>query len=193
MKRSYLPGKKRNRAIRADHRQKIAELRLKGTYIADIVRITCLSKSTVHRELRSLAAEWRAAAVESIDAHRHLELARLEIIERQAWLEWERSKIDYVKEVTERVKATNSDGEEFETEPKLVKRETGGRLGDPRFLQTILNAQDARRKLLGLDQPTKVAPTDPTGEKPYDPSKMTDAEIEARLAELARKLGFKPP
>jgi hypothetical protein len=77
--------------------------------------------------------------------------------------------------------------EGFETEAKVVKRETGGRLGDPRLLDIALKAQDARRKMLGLDQPTKIAPTDPTGEKPWEPTKMADAELDARIAELVAK------
>jgi hypothetical protein len=34
----------------------------------------------------------------------------------------------------------------------------------------ILRIMERRAKLLGLDAPTKIAPTDPTGEKTYDPS-----------------------
>lgn len=187
MTRSNSQGKKRNRTVRANHRQKIAELRLTGNSIADIVRITRISKSTVHRELRSLAADWRAAAADSIDEHRQLELARLEVIEREAWIEWERSREDYSKEISERMKIPGkSEGDlGLETEPKVIKRETGDRIGDARFLQILLNAGGRRAKLLGLDAPTKVAPTDPTGKKSYQ--NMTCEEIEKRIAELQAK------
>lgn len=177
-------GKKRNRVQRASHRQKIAELRLTGHTVHQIVRMSKLSKSTVQREFRALAADWLEAAAIATDEHRAVELARLEQIEREAFAEWERSKLDYAKEFTESVKGMCEQAG-FETKPKVVKRETGGRIGDARFLQIILNAQERRAKLLGLDAPTKVAPTDPTGEQPYD--RMSDAEIDARIAELAAK------
>jgi hypothetical protein len=182
--------KKRNKAQRNNHRQRIADLRLQGHTIAQIVKATRLSESTVHRELRALADEWRESAADSINEHRVRELARLEIIERDAWAEWDRSRKNYAKEVTERLKGAGEKGD-FETGPKVVRRETGGRIGEAKFLQIILNAQDARRKLLGLDAPTKMAPTDPNGEKAYEPAKMSDAELDARLMELAGRLGLK--
>lgn len=38
---------------------------------------------------------------------------------------------------------------------------------------------ESRRRLLGLDAPAKVAPTDPSGKRPYQPdlSKLTDEEL----------------
>lgn len=164
-------------------------MRLKSFTNNQIAATLGISKATVKRELRDLQAEWRANAAESIETHRERELQRLELIEREAFSEWERSKKPYEKEVTERLKMPGkAEGDEgFETEAKVVKRETGGRLGDPRLLEIAIRAQDARRKILGLDAPTKVAPTDPTGEKPYQPAKMPDTELDARIAELVAK------
>lgn len=184
MPASHLLRKKRNKAQRADHRQKLADMRLKGLTIEQIVTATRLSKSTVHRELRALTADWRAATAETIDTHRQRELAKLEVSEWQAWTEWERSRSIYWKETTERVKGAGEQGN-FETDPKVVKHETGSRVGDPKFLQVILNIMRRRAKLLGLDAATKVAPTDPTGEKSY--ANMSYEEIEARIDELSSK------
>jgi len=41
--------------------------------------------------------------------------------------------------------------------------------------------------MLGLDAPTKIAPTDPTGTKPYE--KISDEELAQRTAELQAKAG----
>jgi hypothetical protein len=164
-------------------------MRLKSYTVSRIAASLAISTATVKRELRDLQAEWRANAAESIEIHRERELQRLELIEREAFAEWERSKKDYSKEVTERLKmpGKGEDTEGFETEAKVVKRETGGRLGDPRLLEIVIRAQDARRKLLGLDAPTKVAPTTPDGTKPYQPEKMSDTELDARIEELIAK------
>jgi hypothetical protein len=54
--------------------------------------------------------------------------------------------------------------------------------GDVRAIETMIRIQDRAAKYLGLDAPAKVAPTDPSGTKPYEPT--TNAQIAAGLAEL---------
>lgn len=59
-----------------------------------------------------------------------------------------------------------------------------------------LKIMDRRAKLLGLDAPAKVAPTDPSGEQPYD--SLTDAERAGRVAAIlerarARRAGQTDP
>lgn len=188
MTTSHARGKKRNQAQRAGHRQTIADMRLKGHTIAEIVKHSRLSRSTVMREIRSLAAQWQASAVEATHEHRARELARLEAIEREAWAEWERSCKPYSKEVTERTRhaGKGEEGGDLVGEPTVIRRETGTRVGDAKFLQVVLSAVDARRKLLGLDAPSKVAPMDHAGEKPY--RNMTDEEINARIRELDERM-----
>ncbi len=46
----------------------------------------------------------------------------------------------------------------------------------------VLKVMERRARLLGLDSPVKIAPTDPTGESTYDPSSL----ISRLLPELAR-------
>lgn len=181
----------RSPTVKAAHRDRIAELRLKAVPLRKIASQLRISLATVNRELAILAKEWKAQAAKSIDTHRDLELKRLEEIERAAWVEYERSKKDYVKQVTERMKVPGRDGESIETAAQVVKRETGGRIAESRFLQIALNAGEARRKMLGMDAPTKIAPTDPTGAKPYE--KMEDAELDARIRELAAKAAAPAP
>ena len=54
--------------------------------------------------------------------------------------------------------------------------------GDEQKIDRLLKIQARRAALLGLDAPTKVAPTDPTGERGYEA--LTDAERAARLASI---------
>lgn len=49
---------------------------------------------------------------------------------------------------------------------------------DPR---SRIQARERVDRLYGLDKPVKVAPTDPTGDKPYE--HLSDAELAARIAE----------
>lgn len=55
----------------------------------------------------------------------------------------------------------------------------GGKLD---AIDRALRIMDRRAKLLGLDAPTKVAPTDPSGSQPYE--SLTDDERADRLAAL---------
>jgi len=55
--------------------------------------------------------------------------------------------------------------------------------GDPQAVTAALRVMDRRAKLLGLDAPTKIAPTDPTGENPY--LSASDDELRALAAKVA--------
>ena len=65
--------------------------------------------------------------------------------------------------------------------------------GDLPAIQTVLKIMERRAKLLGLDAPTKVAPTNPQGNQPYQPGAMSAEERRARIAELeAKRRGPEP-
>lgn len=51
--------------------------------------------------------------------------------------------------------------------------------GDPRFLAEARHALGEIREILGLNAPTKIAPTDPTGEREYDA--LSDDERSRRV------------
>lgn len=58
--------------------------------------------------------------------------------------------------------------------------------GDLRAIDRMLKIMERRAKLLGLDAPQKVAPTNPEGDRPYSTNArdMTPEERQARIAEL---------
>ena len=60
--------------------------------------------------------------------------------------------------------------------------------GDLKAIDRVLKLSERRAKLMGLDAPTKVAPTNPDGDGPYAPP-STEAETDARIAELLAKQG----
>lgn len=177
-----MPGDKRSKDQRRVDRATIATLRLKHKTIEQISQEIGLSIATVKRELIIIRKEWQAASLEAIDEIKARELASLDMMEAEVMVEWERSKADYSKKVVEdRPPGAKGGGGRF------AKIETGGQTGDPRYMQVLLGIKDRRAKILGTDAPTKVAPTTPDGSEPYKP--MTDAELDARIMELTKKLG----
>ena len=62
---------------------------------------------------------------------------------------------------------------------------TVARKGSLEAIDRILKIMARRAKLLGLDAPTKVAPTDPSGEQEY--SGMTDDERIAAIMEIIER------
>ena len=181
--------RKRNEQTKAAHREQIASLRLKEWTIPMIAREVGVSEATVTRELRSLSEEWKEAAKEDIEAIKARELRKLDRIESEATKAWERSLQDYNRKVVSERPGKEAKDEKAKGRGKdrTASIETGSQNGDPRFLRIILDCQERRAKILGSDAPTKVAPTDPTGTQPY--KSMTDAELDARIRELAGKLG----
>jgi hypothetical protein len=61
--------------------------------------------------------------------------------------------------------------------------------GELKAVDRLVAITDRRAKLLGLDAPTKIAPTDPTGTMPY--AGLSDAEIEREIASVLAGLGVR--
>ena len=80
------------------------------------------------------------------------ELAKIDEVERQAWVAWERSQED--AEST-KVVETASD--------KRYEAQTKGQAGDPRFLDIVMKCVDRRCKILGVDAPVKQQVTGADG------------------------------
>lgn len=55
----------------------------------------------------------------------------------------------------------------------------------PSYLAGVMSCIDRRCKLLGLDAPTKIAPTDPSGENPY--MGLSDDDLRRALLEAATR------
>lgn len=69
----------------------VSDLYLRGKTQAFIgAQIGC-SQQQVSGYLKKLYKRWEAAAVENIDRHKALELARIDKVESEAWNAWERS------------------------------------------------------------------------------------------------------
>jgi hypothetical protein len=152
-------------------RADVAALSLQGwsqQAIAEKLRVT---QGTVNGDLKKVRTSWRESAIRDFDATRDLELERLNMIEREAWAAWERSQRPSQS-------ADIRDDQPNTPSRKRIKNQHG----DPRFLEIAIRCNEARRKLLGIDAPTKIAPTSPDGMKPFT-HEQRQMHINAILAE----------
>lgn len=153
-------------------RQLVGDLYAQGSSQTDISRELGVAQSTVCADLKAIFTEWRESAVRDFDVARGIELRKLEAVEKEAWQAWRQS-----LEPAESTKVTDNGG--GKRAEKVVKQ----RVGDPRFLEQIQKCISARRALLGLDAPERVALTSPDGDEAYHSHIM--AEL-MRLAEQSK-------
>jgi predicted transcriptional regulator len=143
-------GKRRSSAQLARDRRRIANLYLQGWLQADIAEELGISPATVSRDLKALQSEWRKSRLVDIDAAKQRELAKIDRLEREYWVAWERS-IGKSLRVTVKGKGTEDKATQME------KTTTTDDLnGDPRYLAGIQWCIDRRCKILGIDAPEKM-------------------------------------
>lgn len=178
----------RRKEIARNHRRaEVAELYLSGYVQARIADVLAIAQGTVSKDLAFLHKQWAESSLIDLDAKKALELKRIDTVEREAWDAWRRS----VGSATVKTIATRGaiikEGKEGTTEFKELRpAETTLRTedlpGDPRYLTVVLKCIEQRRRILGLDAPQKIAPTDPTGEHEY--TGLTNSERRRRILEL---------
>ena len=131
-------------------RQQVAALHLKGWTQTAIAEYLNIGQPTVCKDLHAVEAEWLAASVHDTELARRKELLRLELVEREAWGAWERS-----KEPAQSAVVTGDTGKQ------QTRRSVRHQHGDP--LRQINQCVQTRCTLLGLNAPTKIAPTNLAG------------------------------
>jgi len=148
----------RTKAEREAQLVRLAELYRKGATQQAMARELGLARSTVQLDLKKLHAEWRKRRFDDMDDAKVRELEKVDLIERTAWDEWERSREPAERSVTERQTVELPDGAGGKTPAERVKAQLTqeGRLGDPRYLERIAWCIDKRCKVLGLDAPEKI-------------------------------------
>lgn len=156
----------------AQRRQRVAELYVKSWTQFAIAEELGISQPTVSCDLKAVRKQWLESSIRDFDALRERELQKLDLLEREAWAAWERS-----QQPAESTKVTQ-DGS-----GKVAQKTVQHQDGDPRYLDQVHKAIAARRALLGLDAPTRIAPTSPDGETSYHAHVM--AEL-MRIAEASK-------
>lgn len=137
------------------------------------------SIKVICEDLQHLRARWTAEALKDIGEHVSAELSKLDEIERQAWAAWQRGIGKRQQTFTEQVRGGRSGSR------ASVKTEEAN--GDPRYLAVLLDCQQRRARLLGLDAAVKVETTGKGG-GPIKHEEVMPLSPEARAAKVAEIL-----
>lgn len=121
----------------------VADLALRGYSPHQIAQATGLTAKQVGQDLNVIRQAWRNERRNKASEWMGEELAKLALIEREAWESWEDSK-------QELIALTPQPGDTGEEQYQLVKKP-----GDPRYLDMVLKCITDRGKRLGLYAPEK--------------------------------------
>lgn len=113
--------------------------------------VSC-SKSRVGDYVKKLLKEWQQERIENTDELVTAELQRINMVIREAWQMWEKSKGDYHKKGSRQIGLPADDGKAIQTVKAIMNDDEERGKGDPRYLDIILKALEQRRRLLGLDK-----------------------------------------
>lgn len=111
-----------------------------------------LTPQQVWYDCKQILIEWKRTRLSDIDDFINIELKKLDRIENELWIAWDKSKGGKRK--------TKIDGGTLQggavTGGSLKERILEETNGDPRFLDQIMQVMDRRAKLLGYNAPLKV-------------------------------------
>ena len=158
-----------------------------------------ITQAVISRDIKEIKKRWAESEISNIDERIVQELTKIDLVEREAYLAWEKSKGSKFTISEKKVIATAdnkqtvvTDKGELVVEPTnetqigLAERTTKQEetVGDPRWLDIINKCIDRRIRLLGLDAPKKIIIEDETEEQ--------QAEIQSRKAQILFGL-LQPP
>lgn len=147
-------GRIHSAALREQNRIRIAQQRFKGVPFREIASELGVSVGYVYSEYKHVEEQWRAESRKSLDELKSRELAKIDLIEQEAWKAWERSCEQALKMREDY--AFNSEGTRQRKKAQALREDQAG---NPKFLDVIAKCIDRRCKLLGLDaeivQPAK--------------------------------------
>jgi hypothetical protein len=165
-------------------RRQVAELYVQRHTQATIADKLGISQATVATDLQRIRREWRVSTLRDFDTACELELQQLDRVEREAWDLFTRSQKPAQSAVI-------GDGNGSPTRKSVKNRD-----GDIRALEVILKCGTARRALLGLDAPTRIAPVMPDGLEPFRLAvaqlSVTELRAIARLRDRTLEEGEPP-
>lgn len=177
-----MPGRRRSNGQLVRDRRRIADLYLKGWLQVDIADDVGLHQSMVSRDLKAIQKQWINSTLVDFNEVRAREVAKIDQLEREHWMAWERSCLD-AETTTEKGKAKQG-----QTKPESVEKtiQRKGQVGDPRFLAGIQWCIDRRIKLFGLDEPDRLVVDwkQEAREAGLDPGDIFERYVQAAAAVL---------
>jgi DNA-binding CsgD family transcriptional regulator len=142
-------------------REQVARRYLQGEQQAEIAASYGISQAQISKDLSAIRAEWLASAIRNFDLARAEELAKIDAVEREYWLAWERSKADAETSIQEQhddpIVQYGKDGKPVITTKtrKRMRLERKGQVGGAQYLAGILTCIERRCAILGLDAPKR--------------------------------------
>lgn len=135
-----------------ERRKNVAERYLRGQSQWQIGRSLEVSAATVNRDLAWVRKEWLASCIRDYDARKAQELAHIDLVEREAWAAWERSKSPRELTRTRRRQkpTTDKDGNPAASAEDEAEYRKEQRDGNPKFLEVALRCIEQRCKIFGL-------------------------------------------
>lgn len=130
---------------------RLSELNLKRWTQARMAQELGVSTRQIKRDLKIIRQRWQETQVANVGTRCAREIAKIDLVEREAWDAWDKSKQD-AETRTERIRKGKASGPGNSVE---VSIRTEGQAGDATYLKTVLDCIERRCKLLGLDAPEK--------------------------------------
>lgn len=160
----------------------ISDMYCRGARQADIATAIGMSAARVKQEIRHLQDRWVESQLENINTYKTEQLAKIDNLEREYWDAWTRS--IGTKQESKTNKKTGVAETGLQCDLTLAEIKRFEEAGDKKFLDGVQWCIEMRCKILGMFAPTKVAPTDPTGEEPY--KSVSDEELVALAAKVVQ-------
>jgi hypothetical protein len=131
---------------------KVGQLYLQGISNIEIGRRLNMKLSTVYSRIQWMRLYWKnSAQTKATEVLAH-ELAKIDLMEKEAWEQWQLSKEDAIEEIEEESLSPGG------MPAKRRAKKRTGRLGDKGYLDLALKCLEMRRKLLGLGDEDKAKP-----------------------------------
>jgi len=152
-----------DRAAALARRPDVAQLYIRGETQAAIAQRFAVNQSQISRDLKVIQKEWVKAGNVNIDRAKAAALSKLDEVERQAWLGWERSLKDAEKQ---KISTGSEEEAKGKKKPKgaRIEKVTEGQSGNPRFLEVVIRSIERRCLILGIDAPKRTELTGSDGE-----------------------------
>lgn len=146
MKETKKPGiRRRNKHERSAHLDYISRLMAQGYNLTQIAERLDLSVNTVWNDAKKIKEGWQKRSDRNRGEVVAKELAKLDLIEHEAWKAWEKSKQEQRTRVIKQVREQGRDSDKQYVEQRLTEC-----TGDPRYFTTLLQCHEKRCALLGI-------------------------------------------
>jgi transposase len=170
----------------------ISSMYLKGISQSEIAEKTGIDQATVSRTLKALQSEWQTRAILNVDERKRMELERIDLVEREAWQAWEKSKGKKSEQFTRsKGRPSKLDPTKMEMQPQIdVQNKQWEADGDAKYLTIVMQCVERRCKILGIDAPIKTADYQLTAQTPKPILRRIAAGVPVDIAHIEYALGL---